>query len=253
MTEQQGQYYSQYGEDKILHDIFGEQKNGVCIEVGGYDGVTGSTTLYFEKLGWKAIVIEPMPDFCDKIRQARNCELVQVAASDESGVASFYVAEGVETLSTLEQDKSHANRVGWEGGQLKEIKVQKLKLDDILTNLGVSHIDFMTIDVEGHEMSALRGLSLQRFQPKIIIVEDSSHGLNREVKNYLAKCGYTRFKITGCNDWYARETDGQLVSRMGVFLTEGKSSLKIVEALVKAPLKALLPRKQIEFLAKLIK
>ena len=145
-----------------------------------------------------------MADFCDKIKAIRNCELVQAAASDENGEATFYVAQGVETLSTLEKDLNHGNRVTWEGGDLKEIKVQKLKLDDILANRDAKKIDFITIDVEGHEMSVLKGLSLDTFQPRIIIIEDSSHGLNRMVINYLAKCGYVRFNITGCNDWYAR-------------------------------------------------
>jgi hypothetical protein len=119
--KQDGQFYSQYGEDRLLHELFSHRKTGFCIEVGGFDGITGSTTLFFEKLGWKCLIVEPMPEFCEKIRRVRHCELVQAAASDSNGEATFHVAEGVETLSTLEYNESHANRVRWEGGQLKEI------------------------------------------------------------------------------------------------------------------------------------
>lgn len=251
--QQDHKFFSQYGEDKLLYKLFNKRETGFCIEVGGYDGITGSTTLFFEKLGWKCLIVEPMAEFCEKIRKVRNCELVQAAASDESGEATFHVAEGVETLSTLEQDKSHASRVQWEGGQLKEIKVNKLKLDEILSNLKVKEIDFISIDVEGHEMSVLRGLSLQIYQPLIIIIEDNSHGLNREVKRYLAKFGYARFNITGCNDWYARESDKSLVSPVRIALTEIKSLFKIFEMAVKAPFIWLLPKEKIERLAQLFK
>lgn len=249
--QQDRQFFSQYGEDKLIYKLFNKRETGFCIEVGGYDGVTGSTTFFFEKLGWKCLIVEPMPEFCKKIRRVRTCELVQAAASDESGEAVFHVAEGVETLSTLENDKGHASRVQWEGGQLKEIKVKKLKLDEIISNLNVKEIDFISIDVEGHEMSVLRGLSLQVHQPRIIIIEDNSHGLNREVKKYLAKYGYAKFNITGCNDWYARKSDKDLVNPTRLAFVEIKSLFKIIEMAVKAPIIWLLPKKKIELLMRL--
>jgi len=68
-------YHAQYGEDKILHTIF-NKKNGYCIEVGGFDGITGSNTLFFEGLGWRCVIVEPMPDFIEKIKSIRKCEVV---------------------------------------------------------------------------------------------------------------------------------------------------------------------------------
>ena len=52
-------YYAQFGEDKILNRIF-NKKTGNCVEVGGFDGVTGSNTYFFEKLGWRCLIVEPM-------------------------------------------------------------------------------------------------------------------------------------------------------------------------------------------------
>ncbi len=251
--QQDHQYFSQYGEDRLLYELFNKRETGFCIEVGGFDGITGSTTLFFERMGWKCLIVEPMPEFCEKIRQVRNCEVVQAAASDESGEATFHVAEGVETLSTLEKNKSHASRVQWEGGQMKEIKVKKLTPDEILSNSNVKEIDFISIDVEGHEMSVLKGLSLQIHQPRIILIEDNSHGLDRKVKKYLAKFGYSKFKITGCNDWYAKKNDKNLVSPIRIVLTEFKTIFKIIEMVIKTPIIWLLSKEKIEYLVKLIK
>ena len=49
-------YYSQHGEDKYIESLFPE-KEGVCIEVGAYDGITLSNTLHFEQKGWTALCI----------------------------------------------------------------------------------------------------------------------------------------------------------------------------------------------------
>lgn len=200
-------YYAQYGEDEILDKIFGK-KNGVCVEVGGFDGVTGSNTYYFEKLGWRCLVVEPMPDFCRKIRQVRSCEVAEIAASDKEGEAEFFVAVGVETLSTMEKDVDHFARIRSHSQQeMKKITVKTARLDDILTEHGITTVDFLTIDVEGHEISVLAGMSFGVISPRIVILEDNSNGVDAQVKRFMRSVGYTRFKRTGCNDWYARKNE----------------------------------------------
>ena len=70
-------YYAQFGEDKILNQIFNKNE-GVCVEVGGFDGITGSNTLFFERLGWRCLIVEPMPEFCKKIRDIRLVILLKL-------------------------------------------------------------------------------------------------------------------------------------------------------------------------------
>ena len=141
------QFHAQFGEDRILYDLFDKKKTGVCVEVGGFDGIEGSNTYFFEKLGWKCLVIEPMPEFCQKIKSVRNCEVAEIAASDKKGEVSFYVAEGAETLSTLEQDTDHFKRINKAGRRsVKEIRVKTDLLSSILLDRGINQIDFLTLD-----------------------------------------------------------------------------------------------------------
>ena len=83
-------YYAQYGEDKILNQIFAGKTDGVCVEVGGFEGVTDSNTYFFEKLGWRCLIVEPMPDFCEKIGMVRHCDIAEIAASDAEGEVQFH-------------------------------------------------------------------------------------------------------------------------------------------------------------------
>jgi FkbM family methyltransferase len=212
-------HYAQFGEDKILNDIF-HKKVGTCVEVGGFDGVTGSNSYFFEKLGWRCVVVEPMPDFCEKIRAVRNCEVVEIAASENVGEVEFYVAEGVETLSTIQKDDNHFARIkSLSDKGIRKIIVKTARLDDILLERGITTIDFLTIDVEGHELSVLAGMSFSKISPRIVIIEDNSHGLDPQVKKFMQSVAYVRFKKTGCNDWYAKKDD-ELATTFQVMNTE---------------------------------
>lgn len=209
-------YYSQFGEDKILAEIFNEKKQGLCIEVGANDGVNDSNTMYFESIGWNCILIEPNPVLCKMIRASRNATLVEVAASDKNGETLLFVAEGAERahgVSTINAGEDELNKIKSYGFTYKEVKVQTKTLDEILIGLKPSSkIDFISVDVEGHELDVLRGFSLDRWTPTVILVEDNSNFEDAAVSNYLSKFGYFRFKRTGVNDWYAHEKNATLVN-----------------------------------------
>jgi len=232
-------FYSQFGEDRLLYDLFNKKTDGVCVEVGGYDGITGSNTYFFEGLGWRCLIIEPMPDFCKKIFACRKSEVVEVAVSDFKGETIFYVAEGVETLSTMKYDAGHFERIFKDGAHsIREIQVKTDLLDSIFQLKDFSNIDFLTLDVEGNEMSALRGMSFDSIRPRVMIIEDSSFGANSEVYEFMLSKNYVRFKRTGCNDWYADRNDDfvtfQLILKVnieikaGLFWRQLKSRIKNV-------------------------
>ncbi len=200
-------YYSQFGEDKILHNLFRRKKSGVCVEVGANDGVNDSNSYFFEILGWTCVLIEPNPTLCQEIRKARNARLYECAASSKIGSATLYIAEGAERahgVSTISSDPEVHDKIKSYGFRSKPIQVKTRTLDDILLEAALtSGIDFVTIDVEGHELEVLEGFSLERWGPKIIIVENNSHQENNKVQKHLKKNGYEIFKKTGVNDWYA--------------------------------------------------
>jgi hypothetical protein len=58
----------------------------------------------------------------------------------------------------------------------------------------------------------LEGLSIDRWKPLIILVEDNSYFEDDTVPRYLHRFGYKPFRRTGVNDWYAHTTQRQLVN-----------------------------------------
>jgi len=201
-----GPSYSQFREDKILDGIFVD-KAGTCVEVGANDGITGSTTYYFEKKGWKCVLVEPVPELCDRIRRFRSAIVFECAASSESGEDVFHVAESAESLSTFSLTVPLQKQIEGENTNVREIRVRKRTLDGILEEAGISGIDFITIDVEGHELEVLRGFSIEKHRPRIMIIEDNSDQTDANIRAYMEEKGYKAFLRTGVNDWYASTSD----------------------------------------------
>ena len=81
--------HAQFAEDRVLAEIFGERTDGICVEVGANDGRTGSASYLFEKRGWQCLLVEPIPALVEEIRMHRACTVVNCAASDRDGTATF--------------------------------------------------------------------------------------------------------------------------------------------------------------------
>jgi FkbM family methyltransferase len=214
----ESQSHGQFAEDSILQEIFGDRAEGYCVEVGAYDGRTGSASYLFEKRGWHCLLIEPIPALAQEIHRHRASTVVNCAASNREGVASFFVAENVEQMSTLDLTSDRLKWVEQVGGAIKEITVRTATLDSLLAEAAFPEIQFITIDVEGHEMAVLEGFTLEAHRPRIVIIEDNSasddpraSSGDPRVGRHMSEHGYVHFRRTGVNEWYAHESDMELV------------------------------------------
>jgi FkbM family methyltransferase len=203
--------YGQFGEDRILEEIFGDRAEGYCVEIGAHDGRSGSATYLFEKRGWNCLLVEPIPALVEEIRKHRACTVVNCAVSDREGTATFGVAEGIEEMSTLDLTPAHLKWIKRSGGAVTEITVRTATLDSLLAEAAFPEIQFITIDVEGHEMAVLEGFTLEAHNPRIVIIEDNSIRGDPRVTRYMSDRGYVHFRRTGVNEWYAHESDVELV------------------------------------------
>ena len=213
--------YSQHGEDVLLAKIVAGVKAGVCLEVGAHDGISLSNTFLFEKRGWSCVLVEPNPLLCEAIRKNRTAKLFECAASDKCGTTTLYLGVGADVLSTIESGGFARDRVEREAEEIRCVGVQTLTLDVIVAESGYNRFDFISIDVEGHEASVLRGFELGRWKPKILIVENNSEIENEDVKVLTSKGGYRRVFRTGCNDWYAHRQDSEVNGFIKVLMISG--------------------------------
>lgn len=207
--------YSQFGEDIQILDFYHRKNFGYYVEIGANDGISNSNTALLEENGWKGLLVEANPDLISACRQSRPNSIVvnyAVVAPENRGNINFYKVIGgpsnLNGLSTTVVSEEFISRICEYGGKVENISVNTNTLDDIFINNNVPFgFEFLSIDIEGGELEALKGFSIERFKPRIIVVEDNSFGVDTSVKNYLQQYGYVRVHRTGVNDWYVTSQD----------------------------------------------
>jgi len=140
------------------------QKGGTFVEAGANDGVSQSNTWFLETYrGWSGLLIEPVPELAHLARRFRRSPVVNVALGpkDEDG----------STLDLIEADLMTRVDRGTESGTARRISVVMRPLSALLDEYAIRSIDFLSLDVEGFELVALRGLDLDRHTPEFILVE----------------------------------------------------------------------------------
>lgn len=175
-------YYAQYDQDKEIERFFRSfnPKNKTCIEIGAFDGVHYSNTRRLIKhKQWRGVFVEPVSDnfkrIEDEYSENDNVTLFQNAVSDRRGIIDLHVSSyedleqwGSDIASVDDDDKARWQRYKPEW---HTEKVEAITLDAVIEKSGFKEVDFISIDVEGHDLQALKTLSLDRYRPELIVIE----------------------------------------------------------------------------------
>lgn len=188
--------YSQNDEELIIRDFFDNQRNGFFLDVGCYDYKKLSTTYYLEKhLGWSGIGV----DANDALRAGYEAHRPQtkfenyVVTNHSGGKQTFFLNVGGEGISSVSRRWIvDFFRDFFPGAKpkIQEVKVSAITLDDLLEQNGVEKIDFLSMDVEGHEPAALAGFDIERFAPKLVCIEAPAEP--ETILRYFEEHGYER-------------------------------------------------------------
>lgn len=164
--------YSQEGEDMILRRIFQGRQDGFYIDVGAYHPKHWSNTYYFYRRGWRGISIDAMPGSMNLFRKLRPRDIcIEAAVAEHEAESDFYVFNG-RALNTFDAQLA-AQRASGETRVVETRKVRTRRLDNILAESlpAGEQIQFMSIDVEGLDLSVLKSNDWSRFRPEYILVE----------------------------------------------------------------------------------
>jgi FkbM family methyltransferase len=164
-----------HGMDVALDRII-DRDGGVFIEAGGFDGYTQSNTYYLERFrGWRGILVEPMPELAALARRNRpGARVIQSALVDPQFAGATVSMEFGDLMTTVSRPGAtewvaQGLVLGWRDHRVDEVPARTLS--QIVDDAGDPPIDLLSLDVEGHEAAALRGLELERHAPAWILVE----------------------------------------------------------------------------------
>lgn len=194
------QYYSGFGEDIVLKNIFHRKDEGIYIDVGCWHPKWGSNTFLLHKKGWKGLNID-MDDFkIDMFNIARkNATNICTAVSDSEKDLQYYCSKDDSSLNTLDQNFAEAMLKNKQKLRYDVKNIRSRPLDSILaeTPYANQEIDLLTIDVEGHELSVLQSLNFEKYKPKVLVVELHEEKiesiLENEIYQYIQSQKYSLF------------------------------------------------------------
>ena len=185
--------------------------NGKFVDVGANDGVHGSMTYALEQSGWTGILVEPNPVLVEKLKRVRSSPVFQYAISSVEGNLPFYIVEGpsnLDGLSRFHYTEEFETFVKSCGGSVKESVVQVKKISCIINECSnLEKIDFLKIDVEGHEYEVLKSFDFEKFKPSLIVTEDNFKDEFKKVRYFLKTKGYEVIARDRINYWFAPKSE----------------------------------------------
>lgn len=181
----------------------------VVFDVGANIGL--HSTLFSRWVGeqGKVIAFEPVPETIQRLRETlclnecTNVEVVEAGISTEVGSAQ---------INVFEPQYADWNSFGSPRfGRIEPVGTRNVRVDTLdafSEREGITHIDFLKLDVEGHEASAIRGgegllaggrISALSFEISQVPLE-GSEATSREIFDRLASFGYAAYRFNAKED-----------------------------------------------------
>lgn len=196
--------FSQKQEDLFIHRMLGNKEKGFYVDVGTNDPIRFNNTYRFYLRGWRGINIEPNVSLFGKIRRIRRNDInvnLGVGTSKEKLRFYSFFPHTLSTFSKKEADE-YVNQ-GFKIEQETDVKIATL-LEIFRNNIkNGEEIDFLSIDIEGNDLDALKSNDWIKYRPKIVCVELNTHSGNKEesqaIESYLNEVGYEIEYYNGLN------------------------------------------------------
>lgn len=193
-----------------IFEIFYEIKsNDVVVDVGAHVGIFALKAARKAKNG-VVVAVEPyIPNYKllmlnISYNKIKNILAVNIALSDFKGTTKLYIDHG-SLGHTI--DEKRLKIVNFPKERYAETKV--LTLDNLIHQLELSKVDFVKINIEGSELSVLKGAEKTLEENDLVLAIATDHYPNQteEVITYLKRKGYIAFPYNYNRFVYAKARD----------------------------------------------
>lgn len=167
--------FSQCGEELVITSLLrqiGKQGPGFFVDIGAFDPLVGSNTYYFYRLGWRGINIDARPGSMGRFKECRPLDInLETGIGSQTGWLKYYMLESEPSMNTFSMETLHACRMDDKITSTAEVSVvrfEEIQRKHVPAN---THIDFVSIDTEGHELEVLTGFDFDMHRPSIFAIE----------------------------------------------------------------------------------
>jgi len=191
--------YSQTGQDKWVSEaVFPGVRDGFFVDVGSGDGTNESNTKALEEKGWTGICIDAFPRHMEN----RTCQVVKAVVFSEAGKRVKFWAGG--DWGGILDDPVGVPKHKMQTYEAPTVEFTTETLGDILDRAKAPRfINYMSMDIEGGELEALKAFPFDHYQIGALTVEHWFNEPKRtQTKELLESHGYNRVHTWIQDDYY---------------------------------------------------
>jgi FkbM family methyltransferase len=187
--------YAQAGEDLFLAAYFGEQREGVYVDVGAFHPRQLSNTQLLHERGWRGLNVDPTPGAMALFRALRPRDVnLELAISDEPGTLKLHSWGLHAENSAAPRQVRAVTRVLGPAHEIVEVEARTLTEVLDASPFRDAAIDLLDVDAEGGDLAVLRSLDWARYRPRVVLVEIYARTLEEvqgsRTARFLAERGY---------------------------------------------------------------
>lgn len=166
--------YSQSGEDLIIRFVFDNYlkiPQPRYLDIGAHHPTYLSNTYLFYQSGASGICVEADPFLCENIRKVRPRDMcLNVGAAAHSGNAEFFIMT-TKTLNTFSREEALRYQSYGNNKIEQTVQIPLLSIQEILKKHGDAPPNFISLDVEGLDLSILESFDFTSCRPEIFCIE----------------------------------------------------------------------------------
>ena len=190
-------FYSQRGQDELVFTEFFKALNSsgfpkFFVDIGCNHPTLHSNSFFFEmNLGYKVLAVDALTEVHALWRLRRPAsDFVECAVGACAGELSFDVVGG-GNLASMFSSVSGSSQKG-AAHPVSTRKVMVRRIADILAERGIQRAGILSMDIEGYELPALKGIDFSRFMAYVFIIENNSNqGLGcNQIRDLMIDNGY---------------------------------------------------------------
>lgn len=188
--------FSQFKQDYILYKYHFQnlKRPGNYLDVAANEAIGLSNTYFFDRcLGWSGLCVEGNPRYFEKLHRLRSCALLPTCVGEYDGQAVDFILKG----GSGGIDTTNKGSARWiaNNENIRKMKIRCTTIGKELHRYRTAKvIDYMSLDVEGHELHVLHGIDWKATKINVITIEVSRKSY-APIQEFMSSIGYKELTV----------------------------------------------------------
>jgi len=200
--------FSQIGQEQWVLEKLNNKRNGFFLDCGAADGIQFSNTYLLENFyRWNGILVEPNTSlYLDLVnnRKAYAENKVLYSSNQKISFIEGSLLGGIEDECSDEHKLWATSISYWDG--FTTVEKECITPLELLEKYNAPKtIDYFSLDTEGSELSILKAFPWEKYNIRVLTVENKEEPQQSELRQFMKELGYIHEKFFEIDDFFVRD------------------------------------------------